>query len=189
MALDGECFEGNFGEFTYEVCPFGQANQGRTRIGKFDRWGEGQHGPEGQTPTMYYTKGQTCHGGLARKAEVVLRCAATSGLVEAEEPEVCSYALTLTTPLACSRQGLATAEARLVALGVDKDKISSSRDHQNGPAVVSQQQQQKSDICSARQQTSSQDADDDEEEPHQFSPSSRSSSSSQKEKNNRGEEL
>ena len=118
LPLDGECFTGEDSQYTYEVCPFGEAKQkaglSSTRLGSFAGWSA----PEGVAPgehgsAMLFEGGDMCPGGLARSAEVALVCGVESGVRAFAEPERCAYTAEWVTPAACTESAANAAGAAL----------------------------------------------------------------------------
>ena len=92
LALMDECFEKEVGEFTYKVCIGGEAKQGNTKLGKFQKW-------DGET--MVYENGAKCWNGPKRSIQVKVRCGPETKLLSVEEPSMCVYVSELETPAAC----------------------------------------------------------------------------------------
>ncbi|CCA68517.1 related to alpha glucosidase II beta subunit [Serendipita indica DSM 11827] len=106
--LEGTCLSYNTGEYTYEVCLFGQATQksnnggGSHSLGHFSSWNTSA--PEG-TPEYYsrqvYKHGAKCWNGPERSITVDLVCGTENVLLSVSEPEKCEYRVTGTTPALC----------------------------------------------------------------------------------------
>ncbi len=90
--LLGECFSLDAGGFTYKVCPFKDAKQSDTSLGKFVKLEAGK---------MMFEKGAKCWNGPMRSLEVSFICGDNSRLVTVAEPETCRYVAELITPAAC----------------------------------------------------------------------------------------
>ena len=106
------------GEFSYELCPYGDAKQkdkngGSTTIGKWQGFGEGAH------TEMLFDNGQHCWNAGARTLRVSLTCATEHKILGVEEPEVCKYTMRLETPAACTDEHLAEAQRDAAALAPD----------------------------------------------------------------------
>lgn len=80
--------------YTYEVCPFEQAKQDHTSLGRWARW-------EDDHKTMIFENGQSCWNGPRRSMKVTVECAATTSLGSVDEPSTCAYTAVLKTPAAC----------------------------------------------------------------------------------------
>lgn len=101
--LDNTCVEFDQGEYVYEVCFFGAAQQkakngGKTSLGRFAGWAtDRERGEEGYWLKQRYEGGQRCWNGPARSAKVDLFCSTKNELVSVIEPEKVSlrcFALT-----------------------------------------------------------------------------------------------
>jgi protein kinase C substrate 80K-H len=106
LAHHEDCFSTVVREYTYEFCPFKQANQksgGSTSLGRFTRFDSA----DGKTQ-LHFEKGQRCWQGMDRKAVVHTNCGVTSAITLVEEPSTCFYSIQFDTPIACS---LSTANA------------------------------------------------------------------------------
>jgi len=107
--LDGLCLQTESGDYTYEVCLFGQAKQipksGSTfSLGKFSSWNDAPGVEVGSPPyyhKMKYTGGQRCWNGPERSATVVWTCGTENAIHTVSEPEKCEYHFTGTTPALC----------------------------------------------------------------------------------------
>lgn len=97
IPLSEACIEAFKDKYTYEICPFGSANQveggSRVSLGKFSRMEDGK---------MKFTDGQKCWQGPARSITVDISCGATDKLDAVTEPSRCTYAAHLKTPAACT---------------------------------------------------------------------------------------
>ena len=129
-ALKGQCFSLDHQQYTYEVCPFGEAHQkdkgatyGGTLLG---RWAGLVHGAgpvdarRGLPGTAFaFMGGQWCGAsGSDRKATVLLACGPEERLVSVDEPATCIYELTMQTPVACD---VAMAQSLRLDLSGDGD--------------------------------------------------------------------
>jgi protein kinase C substrate 80K-H len=104
------------GEFSYELCPYKDANQKNsqgtpTLVGTWEGFGEG-----GDYKTMKFGGGAYCWNAGARTLTVSLICAKENRILGVEEPEVCKYSMRLETPAACYDDDAAAAKADLEAL-------------------------------------------------------------------------
>ena len=113
---EGACFESKkHGEWTYEVCPFGQAKQkgsdgGSTSLGNWEGFDQGHS-------VMKFTHGQHCWNGPARSLTVTMRCGGADAVLKVEEPEVCVYAMDMESPAACTDDDLRRAKDDLALFG------------------------------------------------------------------------
>ncbi|KAL4264047.1 Glucosidase 2 subunit beta [Pleurotus pulmonarius] len=108
--LDGMCLEKDTGEYTYEVCLFGEAKQkpnhgGSTfSLGKFKSWNPDQDVPVG-SPEFYtkqtYKHGTRCWNGPERNVILELSCGLENAIQSIIELEKCEYQFTVTTPALC----------------------------------------------------------------------------------------
>ena len=94
-----KCTEDHFGEYKYSICPYGQAKQGHTILGKFRKFEE----PTPQYPSirMLFDKGHMCPGGPARSLSVEFDCGAEMKIRSVTEPSRCVYSAVVTHPAAC----------------------------------------------------------------------------------------
>lgn len=99
-AYYNKCFDYRDKEYKYSVCPFGNAKQDQTLLGKY----------EGFTTTntgelaMKFSQGDPCLTLASRPQRellFILTCSEDQRVVEVSEPTVCSYAAVFNTPLAC----------------------------------------------------------------------------------------
>ncbi|KAI5116540.1 hypothetical protein M0805_004323 [Coniferiporia weirii] len=108
--LDGQCLSKDTGDYTYEVCLFGEARQkpnkgGQTfSLGKFKHWNDAD-GVEVGSPDYYkvqkYLKGARCWNGPERSVTLLLECGTENAILSVSEPEKCEYQLTGTSPALC----------------------------------------------------------------------------------------
>jgi len=102
--LFGKCFQLVEGAYKYEVCPFADAKQGHTLLGKHERVIQKE---DGSSLSLFYSRGERCMGTSDKRARTMrldLKCAATEGdgeLVNMVEEEVCTYSASLLTSIAC----------------------------------------------------------------------------------------
>jgi len=107
--LDKLCLEKNAGEYTYEVCLFGEARQKANSggsvhsLGHFSSWKQDE---EVGTPDYYsrqaFTGGAKCWNGPERSVQVDLSCGTDNELLTVTEAEKCEYLITGTTPALCT---------------------------------------------------------------------------------------
>ncbi|KAH8113337.1 endoplasmic reticulum protein [Phellopilus nigrolimitatus] len=108
--LDGLCLSKDTGDYTYEVCLFGEARQKPNKggssfsLGKFAHWNTAAGAAPG-TPEYYaraqYAKGARCWNGPERSVALVLACGTENALLGVAEPEKCEYQITGTSPALC----------------------------------------------------------------------------------------
>ena len=133
LHLQGECIEFKpGGEFSYEMCPFGEAKQKDSRgigtsVGKWDGFGrlgeeEGAAGGAERYKTMRFSNGQHCWNGPARSLVVSVSCGPENKILGVEEPEVCKYSMRFETPAACTEAHRAEAQADLDLLSAAPKK-------------------------------------------------------------------
>ncbi|GAA93397.1 glycoside hydrolase family 31 protein [Mixia osmundae IAM 14324] len=104
--LDKECISKEFGEYTYELCFFGETKQkgssGSVSLGKFASWNTTA---EADSDLFYsrqiYDAGTVCWNGPARSTRVDLSCGTANALTSVAELEKCVYSFKVTTPAAC----------------------------------------------------------------------------------------
>ncbi|KIY63469.1 hypothetical protein CYLTODRAFT_403178 [Cylindrobasidium torrendii FP15055 ss-10] len=106
--LDQVCLEKDLGDYTYEVCLFGQAKQkpkkgGTTfNLGKFKSWNnDASVGSPEYYSKQQYTKGTKCWNGPERSLEVVFSCGTENAILSIAELEKCQYRFTATSPALC----------------------------------------------------------------------------------------
>ncbi|KAH7100583.1 endoplasmic reticulum protein [Auriculariales sp. MPI-PUGE-AT-0066] len=107
--LKDTCLSKDSGEYTYEVCLFGNANQkskngGSNNLGRFSSWNTAEGVVVG-SPEYYsvqkYTNGARCWNGPERSVTVKFECGTENALHAVSEPEKCEYHLTGTSPALC----------------------------------------------------------------------------------------
>jgi len=106
--LDGLCLELDAGDYTYEVCLFGEArqkpNKGGTTfsLGKLSSWNKLAAPGEFEYYTKQrYTQGTKCWNGPQRSLELILSCGTENALLSIAELEKCEYQIVGTTPALC----------------------------------------------------------------------------------------
>jgi protein kinase C substrate 80K-H len=121
--MRNKCYEKKLGQYTYKICPFKDAKQGATSLGKFHRVSYKDGGDEGgdaiptddaalsnllrgRDMTMEFTKGQKCWNGPDRSATVHFMCGASrdAEIESVDEPSPCEYHITMRTPAACDSE-------------------------------------------------------------------------------------
>ncbi|VDB86795.1 unnamed protein product [Peniophora sp. CBMAI 1063] len=100
-----KCLSKDTGDYTYEVCLFGEAKQkpnkgGQTfSLGHFSGWNTNA---EVGSPEYYsrqsYTLGTKCWNGPQRSVKLELSCGTENTLLTVQELEKCEYQFTATTP-------------------------------------------------------------------------------------------
>jgi len=109
--LSEECFSLKQKQYTYEVCPYGSANQkefSSTLLGNFKSLSE-------DGSVMKFEDGAHCWKVGARKAFLTLKCGPENKVTKVDEPSTCEYALEMETPYSCSEELLAKKEAELAS--------------------------------------------------------------------------
>ncbi|KAH7875968.1 endoplasmic reticulum protein [Lentinula edodes] len=108
--LDGTCLRTENGDYTYEVCLFGEAKQipnkgGSTfSLGKFASWNPSpdvKPGEEAYYQKQIYNRGTRCWNGPERNVVLLLSCGTENTLNSVVELEKCEYQFTGTTPALC----------------------------------------------------------------------------------------
>ncbi|KAA0146712.1 hypothetical protein FNF27_06829 [Cafeteria roenbergensis] len=94
--LKGKCFEISITQYTYKICPFVDAKQDFTSLGKFSGWQEGS-----DHSVMLFTDGQSCWNGPARSMTVSFECGSEDKVLAVDEPSKCAYSSRMSTPAAC----------------------------------------------------------------------------------------
>ena len=106
-SLFDECFSADINKYTYEMCPFKEANQkekhSNIKLGKFDRFEIGNNNDINSKPIMYFDKGQSCWKGPQRSIKVIFECDSVSKIESVTEPSTCTYEMSFHTPLACKQ--------------------------------------------------------------------------------------
>ncbi|KAF8239565.1 hypothetical protein L208DRAFT_1386039 [Tricholoma matsutake] len=108
--LDGQCVQTDSGDYTYELCFFGEARQipkhgGSTfSLGNFESWNPSADVKPNQ-PDYYkkqvYQHGTRCWNGPERSVVLLLTCGTENALLTVAELEKCEYQFTGTTPALC----------------------------------------------------------------------------------------
>ncbi|CAM9488737.1 unnamed protein product, partial [Ectocarpus fasciculatus] len=92
-----KCFEMQRDKYYYSICPYGVAKQDSTTLGKFDSL-ERRH----EQIIFKFGYGDNCFATKRpRELSLSMQCGSEAKLVEIAEPETCSYAAILETPIAC----------------------------------------------------------------------------------------
>jgi protein kinase C substrate 80K-H len=94
----GQCYTTFHDKYTYKICPFKEAKQDHTTLGRYTKW---EYNSEGAM-VFKYEGGQKCFGIRDREMTLTLRCSSgETTLSEVSEPETCVYKGVLDTPVAC----------------------------------------------------------------------------------------
>ncbi|KAF9076641.1 glucosidase II beta subunit-like-domain-containing protein [Rhodocollybia butyracea] len=108
--LDGTCLRTDVGDYTYEVCLFGEAKQipiksgSSFTLGKFASWNPSpdvKPGDEEYYKKQVYNRGHRCWNGPERNVVLLLSCGTENVLTSVVELEKCEYQFTGTTPALC----------------------------------------------------------------------------------------
>lgn len=92
-----KCFEAQIDKYYYSVCPFTNAKQDGTTLGKYDSLEK-----RNDEIVIHYKFGDMCFATKRpRLFTLSMRCGVEAKLMEVSEPETCSYSAILETPLAC----------------------------------------------------------------------------------------
>ncbi|ORZ36806.1 glucosidase II beta subunit-like-domain-containing protein [Catenaria anguillulae PL171] len=95
-----KCYSVNMGEYTYELCPFKNAEQKPTgqsygnNLGNWGKWVD-------NNSAWVFENGATCWNGPARSVKVNLECGDKEEVKGVGEPNKCEYVMTFVTPAAC----------------------------------------------------------------------------------------
>jgi hypothetical protein len=95
--MSGRCFDRLLGGYRWQLCPFVQAKQGETLLGKWSGW---QLGADGQH-RMLFVNGQRCWNGPGRSVNVSLTCGVDDEITSVDEPSACAYVMSFATPIVC----------------------------------------------------------------------------------------
>jgi protein kinase C substrate 80K-H len=102
--MSGQCFTYSQAQYTYEMCPYGDASQkeggSSTKLGGWEGWKVREDGVK----LLNFVNGQTCWQGPARSLTVVTRCGVNNEIKGVEEPSRCVYEMEFTTPAVCSEE-------------------------------------------------------------------------------------
>ena len=106
-SLAGQCFTYNHNQYTYEMCPYGNAHQkegaSSTSLGQWDGIKQRQEADD-SVPTLSFTNGQHCWQGPARSLTAVMRCGVENVIRSVEEPSRCVYEMEFFTPTVCDME-------------------------------------------------------------------------------------
>ena len=95
----GECFSKVIEKYTYKICPFDNAKQDHTNLGEYKGLGDDQK-------SLRFADGTGCWNGPKRSIVVNLRCGLKNDILKVEEPNVCEYVASFSTPLVCETEDL-----------------------------------------------------------------------------------
>jgi protein kinase C substrate 80K-H len=112
----GECYSVEVDKYAYEICPFGEARQDRTRLGSMAPLAPNPKDADEPPRRFSFVAGERCWNGPARSISVALECGAATRLSRVTEPSRCEYAATLETPAACDERDADALEEELGAL-------------------------------------------------------------------------
>ncbi|KAG8903804.1 hypothetical protein FRB99_002730 [Tulasnella sp. 403] len=105
--LHGTCLKKDGGEYTYEVCLFGQATQTSNKdrssnnLGSFTSWSKSPSVTPGEYEyytTQHYERGTQCWNGPQRSVQLQLSCGTENELLSVTEPEKCEYHIVALAP-------------------------------------------------------------------------------------------
>ena len=106
--LEGTCVSQVAGDYTYELCFFGQATQKSNKdgssnnLGRFESWKTSEKAGSYEYYTRQnYRNGAKCWNGPMRSATVDMTCGTTNALLSIAEPEKCEYFFKVTSPALC----------------------------------------------------------------------------------------
>ena len=99
LRLQGLCFDQKIEKYVYKACPFGEAKQDNTQLG---RNSEGVRiDADGKTMTLKFADGDACWNGPKRSLTLTLKCGDKERLAAIEEPSRCEYVGVFYVPAAC----------------------------------------------------------------------------------------
>ena len=109
-ALRGKCFSTKVQKYTYEMCPYkdaqqleGSATHG-TRLGTWqglERHNGTETGNGSPTFKFVFGGGQKCWNGPERSLTVFVSCGTEDKVLGVDEPSMCEYTMQMLTPAAC----------------------------------------------------------------------------------------
>lgn len=106
-SLEGECYQKDYNDFSYEICLFDKAyqkegsNRGSrsgTNLGKFEKLNI----ESSNNININFTKGSRCWNGPVREMKVILECGTQTELVDVREVSKCFYEGKFITPAVCN---------------------------------------------------------------------------------------
>jgi len=111
MHMDGQCYEIQVKQYTYEVCPFNKASQKEngipTSLGSWSGVEVTPAGGESQTGSLVgfkFSGGATCWQGPQRSLRVKLECGVDESILSVDEPSKCVYEMKMQTPALCDEK-------------------------------------------------------------------------------------
>jgi protein kinase C substrate 80K-H len=114
----GACYSAKVDKYEYAVCPFGEAKQDSTRLGRMEPLvSDARDRPEGYA--FRFVDGESCWNGPKRSIEVSLRCGNEPRLFRVAEPSRCEYSAVLETPAVCQEVVAEALEKELAELEKD----------------------------------------------------------------------
>ena len=122
--LAEKCIETKADKYTYKVCPYQKSEQVEHHAGtSLGSW----KGFDDSGDHMKFGDGDYCWQGPHRSMTVRIKCGSTEVLTKITEPSRCEYAAEMTTPAACSEEGVAAlkagVEAKRALLDAVKDEL------------------------------------------------------------------
>ncbi|CAE7482809.1 unnamed protein product [Symbiodinium pilosum] len=89
------CGTAQLGQYSYKICPFGDATQGHVRLGRWKGWAS-------DSPHVgLFENGERCFSGIVRSLRVQFECGEGHVIETVKEPSQCVYEATMTHPAAC----------------------------------------------------------------------------------------
>ena len=111
ISLQGLCFDQKIEKYVYKACPFGEAKQDNTQLG---RNSEGVRiDADGKTMTLKFADGDACWNGPKRSLTLTLKCGDKERLAAIEEPSRCEYVGVFYAPAACDDASVFALEREL----------------------------------------------------------------------------
>lgn len=118
FSLRDKCFSHQQNQYTYNICVFKEARQESILIGSYEKFTiipnekfnldrpdgiEVNYGHTKESMYLIYNNGEICHGtGRPRNITMKLECSSgEERLSDIQESEICSYSVTLLTPIGC----------------------------------------------------------------------------------------
>ena len=107
--LYNKCLNKRIEKYNYEICLYKHVKQDGLNLGAFQSLGDDRK-------SFVFDKGAKCWNGPSRSMKVNLTCGTKDDLLVVEEPSMCEYVATLSTPMACEEGDLRAAQQEVVAL-------------------------------------------------------------------------